>query len=177
MSVRPFVLALLAVAALGFAACGGGEEESDPSSSGGGPTAAEEDELREAQVKFAECMRENGIDFPDPKPGGGPQTFKVGGDSGIDPQEFEEAQKACEKYREDIRPNLSEEEKEEQKERALEFARCMREHGIDMPDPQFGENGGVQIRGERGSFDPDDPDFREAQEECGEGLFERRSAP
>jgi hypothetical protein len=172
MSVRPFVLVLLAVAALGLPACGGdGETEA----SSGEPTAAEEDEQREAQVKFAECMREQGIDFPDPKPGGGPQTFRVGGDSGIDPQEFEEAQKACDKYRRDIRPNLSEEEKEEQKERALEFARCMREHGIDMPDPQFGENGEVRIGGSGGPrFDPDDPDFKAAQEECGDGLFEER---
>ncbi len=54
----------------------------------------------------------------------------------------------------------------------------MREHGIDMPDPQFDEDGGVQIRGGRGSgFDPDDPDFRAAQEECGGGLFEGRSQP
>jgi hypothetical protein len=176
MSVRPFVLALLVVAALGVAACGGGEEETD-ASSGGQPTAAEEDEVREAQVKFAECMRENGIDFPDPKPGGGPQTFRVGGDSGIDPQEFEKAQKACERYRDDIRPNLSEEEMQEQKERALEFARCMREHGIDMPDPQFDENGGVRIGGRGADFNPEDPDFREAEEECGGGLLEERSAP
>jgi hypothetical protein len=174
MSLRPIAAALLAVAALALVACGG--EESG--ATGGEPTAAEEEKLRDAQVKFAECMREQGIDFPDPKPGGGPQTFKVGGDSGIDPQEFEQAQKACEKYQKDIRPNLSEEEKEEQKQRALEFARCMREHGIDMPDPQFDEDGGVQIRGERGSgFDPEDPDFRKAQEECGEGLFGPRSAP
>jgi hypothetical protein len=172
MSIRPIVLTLLAVAALGVAACGA-DGETD-ASSGGQPTAAEEDKAREAQVKFAECMRENGIDFPDPKPGGGPQTFKVGGDSGIDPQEFEKAQKACEQYRDDIRPNLSAEEKEEQKERALEFARCMRDHGIDMPDPQFGENGEVRIGGRGPDFNPDDPDFKAAQEECGEGLFEER---
>ena len=26
-------------------------------------------------------------------------------------------------------------------EQALAFAQCMREHGIDMPDPQFGNDG------------------------------------
>jgi hypothetical protein len=115
-------------------------------------------------------MREQGIDFPDPKPGGGPQTFRVGGDSGIDPQEFEKAQKACEQYRDDIRPNLSEEEKEEQKERALEFARCMREHGIDIPDPQ----GGAMMIGPDAGINPDDPAFQRAQKACSDkipGLF------
>jgi hypothetical protein len=178
MSVRPYVLTLLAVAALGLSACGGSEEETEAAS--GEPTAAEDEQLREAQVKFAECMREQGIDMPDPKPGG-QQVFKVGGDSGIDPQEFEEASEECEKYRSEIRPNLSDEEREEFKERALEFARCMREQGIDMPDPQIAEDGGVRIGGGgegRGrSFDPEDPDFQAAQEECGGDIGMRREQP
>ena len=37
----------------------------------------------------------------------------------------------------------SEEEQARMREQALEFSKCMREHGIDMPDPQFGENGEV----------------------------------
>ena len=47
----------------------------------------------------------------------------------------------------------------------LDFARCMREHGIDMPDP--GEGGmifNVGGPGEDGSFDKDT--FEAAQEAC-----------
>ena len=61
----------------------------------------------------------------------------------------------------------------------LDFAKCMREHGIDIPDPQFGDGGRVTIGlgggpgGEDGpstdgpAFDPDDAKFQEAQEACG----------
>jgi hypothetical protein len=53
----------------------------------------------------------------------------------------------------------------------------MREHGIDMPDPEFSDDGGVGIRvgsdeaqagGARpDGIDPEDEDFQEAAEECG----------
>ncbi len=161
MTLRPLGAALLAVAALALVAC---SEEPATSSSG----TPDDDKVRQAQVKFAQCMRENGVDMPDPS-SEGRQTFKVGGDSGISPEEFERAGKACERYRKDIRPNLSEEEQEEFKAQALEHARCMREHGIDFPDPTFDEDGGAQIRLE-GGLDPDDPDFAAAQKECGRAM-------
>ncbi len=50
---------------------------------------------------------------------------------------------------------------------ALAHSRCMREHGIDFPDPTFGEDGGVQMRIRKGSgIDPESPKFQEAQEAC-----------
>jgi hypothetical protein len=171
MTLRPLAAVLLAVSALGVAACGAESETPGASASS---TGRDDDKVREAQVKFAECMREQGIDMPDPKPGGGPQTFKVGGDSGIDPQEFEQASKACEKYREAIRPQLSEEEQQEFKERALEWARCMRDHGVDVPDPQFGGDGGMRIQGGRGRLDPEDEEFQAAEKACGSPMGERR---
>ncbi len=168
MTVRPFAAALLAVAALGVAACGGDEKEA--SGSGGEPAAqTDQEKTRAAAVKFAECMRENGVEkFPDPAADGGTR-IAVGPESGIDPQEFEAASKACEEFREDIKPQLSEGDQAEFKERALEHARCMREHGIDMPDPEFSGDGGVTTKLEKGRVDPEDPDFKAAQEECGGG--------
>ena len=106
----------------------------------------------------------------------GGQAIKIGGDSGISPEEFEAASKACEKYRKDIRPELSEAEQAEFKEKALEHARCMREHGIDFPDPTFSADGGAQIRLERGKVDPEDPDFKAAEEACGGADGRRRTA-
>ncbi|HYJ73815.1 MAG TPA: hypothetical protein VE265_15225, partial [Actinomycetota bacterium] len=29
---------------------------------------------------------------------------------------------------------------------ALDFARCMREHGVDMPDPEVDEQGRIRVR-------------------------------
>ena len=67
------------------------------------------------------------------------------------------------------------EQLEQMKAEALEFAQCMREHGIDMPDPQFGEDGQMTMSvgdgrlGEGGEGpDPIDADkFNEAAESCG----------
>jgi hypothetical protein len=43
----------------------------------------------------------------------------------------------------------------------------MRDEGIDMPDPDFSGGGGLFRMGGPGSgIDPDDPDFRAAQETC-----------
>ena len=43
---------------------------------------------------------------------------------------------------------------------------CMREHGIDMPDPQFGESGAVQQRIGGPASTPTDPKFQAAQKAC-----------
>jgi hypothetical protein len=160
----------VAVAALsfGFAACGGDEEE--PASAATGQQS-DEQKMRDAAVKFAQCMRENGVEkFPDPDANGGTR-IAVGKESGIDPEEFEAASKKCEQYREDIRPQLSEEQQAEFKEEALEHSRCMREHGIeDFPDPTFGSDGKVTMALKRGEVDPEDADFKAAEKACGGGI-------
>jgi hypothetical protein len=158
---RLLIAALLGATCL--SACGG---------DGGEPAAAESSERKDferARQAFAECMREHGIDFPDDGP------VKIDGSQ----EEMREAEEACAHLREDIEPpELSDEQRAEFKEAALEHARCMREHGIDFPDPTFGEDGDARIRIRPGSgVDPDDPDFREAQEACSDKLgaiMERR---
>ena len=53
---------------------------------------------------------------------------------------------------------------------ALDFAECMREHGVDMPDPEFSGDGvRIQISRE-GGLDPMSDTFKQAQEACG-SLF------
>ena len=159
----------VAVAALSFglAACGGDEEEPASAASG---QQSDEPKLRDAAVKFAQCMRENGVEkFPDPDPNGGTR-IAIGPESGIDEDEFEAASKKCEQYQEDIRPQLSEAEQAEFKEQALEHARCMREHGIDFPDPEFSEGGKVTQRLAKGRVDPNDADFKAAEKEGGGGI-------
>ena len=89
MTIRPLAAALLALSALGLAACGEDDRRRPP----GAPLR--EEKPRQAELKFAGCMREQGIDMPDPS-AEGRRLFKVGGDSGISPEEFERATKACE---------------------------------------------------------------------------------
>ena len=50
------------------------------------------------------------------------------------------------------------------KQAALEFARCMRQHGIDMPDP--GSNGGIVVKDGPNTVKPDDPKFKAAEQAC-----------
>jgi hypothetical protein len=159
--IRLLVAAPLVAGVLAVSACGG----DDNAGAGSDDPQAES---RDAALKFAECMRENGVDMPDPGTDGR-QTFRVGPGTGTTPEEMEEAQKACEKYQQQIEPpELSEGQQEEFKKAALEHARCMRDHGIEnFPDPTFGENGGARIRiGPGSGIDPESSEFKEAQEAC-----------
>jgi hypothetical protein len=93
----------------------------------------------------------------------------------VSPEKMEKAEGACRKYMEDVEPpELSPEQQEEMKERALAHAQCMREHGLkNFPDPTFDESGGAQIRiGPGSGLDPEDPDFKAAEEACRDELPE-----
>ena len=156
------LLLVACAATVSLAACGGSEEPASTS----GATGKEADN-RKAMLDFARCMRENGVDMPDPQFEGGRVTMKVGGKPGeMDPQKMQAAEKACAKYREAVKPpEISDEQKAEFKEQALAHSRCMREQGIDMPDPQFSEDGGVMMRLPKG-VNPESDKFRKAQEAC-----------
>jgi hypothetical protein len=158
---RFHLLALpIAIGSLALAACG------SESADGSGSTKAD---FREAALKHARCMREHGIDVPDPKPGpGGGIQLEMRAD-GTDKLKVQRAEEACRKYLEAVRPpELSEEQEQKFREEALKHARCMREHGIDMPDPTFGEGGEVRMKldGGPGGVGPGNPRFDEAQREC-----------
>jgi hypothetical protein len=159
-SKRTFFLALpIATASLALAACGGGDDSGDGAS-------GDRAQFREAALDYAECMRRNGVDMPDPAPGQG--GFQLIAPPGGPTPEFDRAQRECQKHLDDVEPpEISEEQEREFRERALEHARCMRRHGIDMSDPTFGEGGRVEMRLEGGNVGPDDPAFQEAQRECG----------
>jgi hypothetical protein len=118
--------------------------------------------------------------MPDPEivqsdEGGGKtgMAFRVGvggaGGDNPDKEKFRAADTACRPLlanvvNDRINGGLSPEDEE----KLLAFTKCMREHGIDLPDP--GTNGVIVDEGEGGTgpkFDPNDPDFQAAQEACG----------
>jgi hypothetical protein len=129
--LRP--LAALAMVALIGAGCGG-----NGGSGGGNTTAANQ----EKAVKFAECMRENGVsEFPDPDASGRLTIDGVVNGSSLDPNSpaWKEAIGACK----DLQPpgfTGGGERSAGQQEAALKFAQCIRENGVtDFPDPVSGE--------------------------------------
>jgi hypothetical protein len=156
--MKPRILTpLLLVAAAVPVACGG-----SPSSAG--TANSDRAAARQAMLDFARCMREHGIDFPDPKPGGGGLIIRSKGS----PDKMRAAEQACAKYRNKIKPpNLSAADKQRFKDAALANARCMRAHGIDMPDPTFNADGSASMQFRDGSgIDPNSAAFKAAQKAC-----------
>jgi hypothetical protein len=168
------VVAALAAAAL--SACGG------TAAGSGNPTSQTASDEAKAE-QFAKCLREHGIEAHASKggaPGGGGFGLKVTGKagSGGGPQAFEAAQKACAKYQpHGPNENLSPAQEAERRDRVLRFARCMRAHGINVPDPEV-KGGGVRIHIE-GNLNPESPRFQAAQRACQSLLpgLKRNSGP
>lgn len=133
MKTRDWAIALaLALCAATLAACGGGN--SSASAGGDGPAAEEE-----AQLEFAECMRAHGAEVEDPKPGKGLAV------ENLDDPATKKALSACNGKLGGAGQELSAAENEEFKEGWLAFAKCVREHGVDMGDPTFKGNGQVLL--------------------------------
>ncbi len=62
----------------------------------------------------------------------------------------------------------------EQRKQMLDFAKCMRAHGIDTPDPVFGDNGSVSVSASatgvgKGNADPGSDAYKAANTACGQG--------
>jgi hypothetical protein len=148
--LAPTVVAL----ALALAACGGG---------GGTAGKSEREKIQEFALKQAECMRRHGIDVPDPKPNGG---IMITGDSG-NPEQLARAQRACEKEvgKPPAPPQMSGKDQREFRQAALKHARCMRQQGVDFPDPTFGPNGTVKIEIKPGAG-PDNAAVQAAEAKC-----------
>jgi len=192
MSHRP-PLILLAVlcaisASLLLAACDG----SAPSAAS---AAAKEQQAEVKFADFARCLREHGINAEASTMPGGGHGLKIngpksGGPSTIKgPAAMEAAEQACKKYRpEEQKANLSPQEKVERAEQVEKFAKCMREHGIEVHASSSEGHISIQIHGGPGSGGPNpgSPAFQKAQNSCqgllpfkGKGLPEaqRSSAP
>jgi hypothetical protein len=145
---------LAAASSLAVAACGG---SSPPASTASADASA---------LKFAQCMRQHGIAFPDPS-ASGQQAIQV-----KDPRAFDAANAACARYRVAGGKNKpTPAQQAEFQDKALQFSRCMRAHGVNMPDPQTSANGGaIKITKRAGSGDqgpdPSSPVFQNAQKAC-----------
>jgi hypothetical protein len=146
-------------------------------SDAGARGAPEDKDPEEAFLDFAKCMREHGIDMPDPDTsGGGMVKFRAGVRAGADasPEKMEEADKACRPLLGDAGPaSLSPEQQQEMQDAMVAFAGCMRENGIDMPDPQIGNGGGITMKigdGDGQGIDPQSEEFEAAQEKCAEHM-------
>ena len=157
------MVAAILIAGAGLTACGGGSGKSSSASTsaaagsgGGGGTTGGSTKA----VKYAECMRKNGVPaFPDPDPNGRSLiTGKQGG--GMDPAspQFKAAEQACKAFAPQgvvgggkADPGM------------LKFSQCMRKNGVpNFPDPQ----GGKLLMKQGSGIDPNSPQFQAAQKTC-----------
>lgn len=137
--LRPLAgLALIATVAL-ISACGSNAPAASSTASGGGgdnTTAAVQ-----KGVKFAECMRSNGVSkFPDPSASGGFTIDAIANGTSLDTSSptFTRALGACKS----LEPAGFEgsARSTQQQSAALKFAQCIRANGVsDFPDPAAGQ--------------------------------------
>jgi hypothetical protein len=166
-------IALAAVTMAGLlAACGSSDDtgsDDGVASLGSTTTSPDGDEQttetsldpQEAMLAYTECMRDEGIDMPDPvfidegdgKSGGAIAISRAEGgeDDGplidFDSEEFKAAEETCKPIMDEAVGSIEvdPEQQAEMREQMLEFAQCMRDQGIDFPDPEFGDNGRVTV--------------------------------
>lgn len=155
------------LASVAFAGCGGAAEGDGSAGAGGG--AARSQEAQDAMLRFAQCMREQGLDVGDPGEDGLVRVSPRRGERGEpeNPEKFRRAEQKCGRHMREAGPppELSQERQHEFERKAVAFARCMREQGIDIPDPETDGRGGVMQELPEGA-DPESARFREAEEEC-----------
>ncbi len=135
-------------------------------------------EVEEAVLAFSQCLRDNGFDVDDPTfdADGNPQFPSFGGgvvddataeqveDFDAETARMEDALQACRTHLDGIVMTAPDSEGQAETEDVLlEYTACMRDNGIDMPDPDFSGSGGVI---EIGDQDVTDSQFEAADEVC-----------
>jgi hypothetical protein len=145
MTRRLRLATTLALVALISAGCGSNtpSETATASSSDGGSgsgSAHGASTARGKALKFAQCMRDNGVSaFPDPDASGELTIDAIANGSSLDTNSaaFGQAISACK----DLEPAgfTGHKRSAQQQEYALKFAQCIRDNGVqDFPDPTPG---------------------------------------
>jgi hypothetical protein len=170
-TVRLAKLAIVPLLAVALGACGSASTGNGIASGGGtattsptGSPSTGDDQERARQ--FANCMRENGVDMPDPVGPGEPVRIEEP-PTGAAADRFKEAMAKCRQYAPNNgdMPALSAAELEKMRN----YARCIRENGLtDFPDPDP-NSGGIIAEYQPGAADslsPDNPVFQQAHKAC-----------
>jgi hypothetical protein len=168
--MRSLTFITLAAASLALAACG---SSSSSTSTDAANTAGASNGNNNTAIQFSSCMRSHGVpNFPDSSSGGtvriqfqsGPSGTSVNGVA-VNGPAFKSAMTTCRKYLPNGGNPPSGAASPARQKAALEFAACMRNHGVpNFPDPKV-TAGGVMISA--AGLDPNSPAFKAAQQACG----------
>lgn len=163
----------LLAAGLLWAGCGG-SDDSGVAVAGGGSTATSPTtttasvDRETALINFSKCMRTDGgvPDFPDPQPDANGELQLPRGGQANDPAALQDGFEKCSQHIEGVL-NTSPEAQSDIADAQLAVAKCMREEGVDIADPDPNQVG----PGAFGDVDFSDPDVQAALEKC-RPLFE-----
>ena len=162
-------MALSALAAAGgLTACGG---SSSTSTSGTSQGTGQQQRIA-ALTQFAGCARAHGVPVPDPNSQG-----QIAGGDRLRQQYQNTPQgratlRACGSYLKKAVPQLTPANTLQFRQAVLQSARCMRAHGIPVPDP--GPDGAINP-GAAASINQASPQYQQAQRACAH-LFPSRLA-
>jgi hypothetical protein len=160
------VLIATAALVLPAAACSG-----SPSSAGaGGSSGAGGSASSPSAVAYSHCMRSHGVpDFPDLGSSGIPKVSPQ--QLGVASSRWQAAQGACAQL---LRPTQG--QARQVLTGMLNFARCMRSHGVpNWPDPTAGSNGQPEF--DIPGIDPDSPRISNTASECTQLLVQSATGP
>jgi hypothetical protein len=163
-----------AILAAPLSACGGSDDT--------GTTGTSSD-VEQELLDYVECLRGEGLDIEDPQVDAngnlvlGPQAAgrQSGGSSDDQPtqaerdafgDDLEAAQQVCGELPEGIVTSSGRPDDAATQDAMLEFAQCLRDHGLDVEDPDPNSNDPTAAFGD--VMDSNDPQVQAATEDCQE---------
>ena len=136
-----------------------GAEKSSTAQSGADQNGADQSK------KYAECIRAHGVpDFPDPGPDG---KFSGDGAKNLDRTKLMSAMQACQDLAAGTEiGQATTTMTAEQVEQFRAYAKCMRDNGVDLPDPDPNDSVLSWAQSWQSKVDTDAPTFKSAAEAC-----------
>lgn len=145
-------------------ASGGSAQEASSTSTTSSSGGSRDEKL----LQFAKCMRTDGgvPDFPDPTTdeNGDLQLARpsAGNNGNDNRQDIRGGFEKCQQYLDGVISPPSEADQTAIRDAQLEFAKCMRGEGVNVPDPDPNQQG----PGAFADIDRDDPNVQAAMEKC-----------
>jgi hypothetical protein len=156
----------LAAAALGsslaLAACGSSGGSSSSGSAGGSNQTSKQETTR---LQFNQCLRQHGVSVSDQGNG------IVGAlRSGVPQSTLRSAMSACRQYTKAAFGNFSPGRQTQFQDAFVKYAACLRQNGIDVPDPTFSSGGGPGAFSQALQQAQQSPNFQAVNAKCERNL-------
>jgi len=153
--IRTAALGLLLTVSCALSGCGDSGGSKDGIASGGGTGAAATPSASAESndpARWTKCLRDNGIDVKDPEAGTG--TVQLPADSPA----LTAAMNKCKQYETGQSGGTGADPSDpQQQQQRRKFAKCMRDQGVDWPDPVPGQGMNVPAQ---------TPEFMAAFQKC-----------